>query len=365
MLEVGLGALVLVSARPAVAGPMDPSLSRLVIDAACASGAGPCEPDRAAYHKLVSQWGFALAPQASHEARTIGLAGFGIALTGAVTGIDADADYWRLGTRGEGDLGGSGARRSEPPAVLQLYSMAVRKGFGFGIEAAGSIGVVPETSLVALGADLRVALLEGMRDGFFGYLPDTSLGLGLRNATGWGELSLRTLSLELRFSRRLIAPAGFIITPWIGYQWLRIDADSALVDLTPATDPLRACGYVGANIPGMPGADGEVPDAVVASGAPPSVFDGAPICRTSGADDFGSSVSFGEADLLRHRVLLGVSYRQQVLELGLQLLTDLIRPDAAQSDAATATALRCDASGDSCAPAPRQWTLALQIGAVF
>ena len=47
----------------ASAGPMDPSLARLVVDPSCqADGAEvACVPDRAAYTKLVSQLGAALA----------------------------------------------------------------------------------------------------------------------------------------------------------------------------------------------------------------------------------------------------------------------------------------------------------------
>ena len=57
---------------------MDPALSRLVVDPSCAQQDSPaaCAPDRALYHKLVSQWGFALAPNAPYEARTTGLSGF-------------------------------------------------------------------------------------------------------------------------------------------------------------------------------------------------------------------------------------------------------------------------------------------------
>lgn len=337
---------------------MDPELSRLVVDPGCASGAAAtCLPDRAAYHKLVSQWGFAIAPQAVHEARTTGLAGFNISLLGAFTGIDSSADYWRRGTRGDA----AGAEPS-PSSFLQLYSLQVRKGFGFGIEAAGSVGVMPETRLVSFGADLRVALLEGMRHGVWRYLPDTSLGLGVREATGLGELALGTLSLDARVSRRLVAPGGYIITPWLGYQWLSIDARSSLVDLTPGIDPLDTCGFVGTNVPG-----GDRTEAEPLTGAGPSTFDAAPLCRSGAASggDFANTVSFGEAEVQRHRVLLGVSYQQELVLLGLELITDLVRPDAAQGDEAVATLLRCDARGEGCRPSPRQWTLALQLGAAF
>lgn len=337
---------------------MDPALSRLVRDASCGPES-PCLADRAAYHKLVSQWGAALGPHSVREARTTGLSGFAISITGAFTGIDAAADYWRRGTQGEADQQSDGAvpGNSDPDSWLQLYSLAVQKGLGLGIEAAGSIGIIPHTRAVVFGGDLRVALLEGMRHGGFRYLPDTSIGVGLRQATGLEQLWLRTLALEARFSRQLVVPSGFIITPWVGYQWLEIDADSGLVDLTPGTDPLASCGFLGTNAPGMPG------EAEAAARA----LDGSLRCAapSPGALDYASSVSFGEAEVIRHRVLLGLSYRQEVLKVGAELITDLVRPDAAQTDDATAQALRCDAEGEGCEPSPRQWTLVVQLGAAF
>jgi hypothetical protein len=352
-------ALLPMGGAVAQARPMDPELSRLVIDPGCTSGStAVCLPDRAAYHKLVSQWGFAIAPQAVHEARTTGLGGFNVSLVAAFTAIDGSADYWRRGTQGDAADGGE----PSPSDFLQLYSLQVRKGFGFGIEAAGSVGVMPHTSLVSFGADVRVALLEGMRHGVWRYLPDTSLGVAVREATGLGELALGTLSLDARVSRPFVASGGYIISPWLGYQWLSIDARSSLVDLTPGVAPLSACGFAGTNVPGS-----DRSEAAASTGAPPNVFDGSPLCRNGvdAGNDFANTVSFGDAEVQRHRVLLGVSYRQELLVLGAELITDLLRPDAAQGDAAVAALLRCDASGADCRPSPRQWTLAMQLGAAF
>jgi hypothetical protein len=340
---------------------MDPVLSRLVLDPSCAALASPgaCVPDRALYHKLVSQWGFALAPNAPYEARTTGLSGLQVSLVGAFTAIDSGADYWRRGTRGESGqaVGADGLpQNTDPDAWLQLYSLELRKGFGFGVEAAGSLGVMPNTSLVAWGAELRVALLEGLRHGAWRYLPDTSVGVALRRATGLPELALNTLLLDARLSEPLVGPSGFIVTPWLGYQFVRISAESNWVDLSPGRDALAECGYAGPNLPGTSEALGS---------AAPAAFDGSPVCRDGSPADFANAVAFGEANVLRHRVLLGLSYRNELLRLGGELVTDLLRPDAAQTDDEVATALRCDASGNECRPSERQWTLVLQVGAAF
>lgn len=338
---------------------MDPDLGRLVVDPSCVTGEGAvCAPDRALYTKLVSQLGFALAPHPAHEARSTGLSGFDVSLEASLTGIDSAADYWQRGTRGRGR-----SAEPSPDDYLQLYALELRKGFGFGVEAAASLGVMPHTSLLSWGADLRVALLEGMRYGPWRYLPDASVGASFRRATGLGELALGTFALDARLSQPFPSSAGFIVTPWLGYQWLRIDADSEQVDLTPGVGALESCGYAGSNVPGSPGAP-EAAGATPVSGAPAGTLDGSPLCRASGVD-LANSVSFGEADVQRHRVLVGASYRREFLKVGAQIITDLLRPDAAQTDGGVARALRCDVSGANCRPSPRQWTLVLEVGASF
>lgn len=365
LLTVSLGSLA-----PANAGakPMDPALPRLVLDPACeTAGAVACVPDRAAYAKLVSQLGFALAPQSAYEARTTGLSGFQVALLGGFTAIQSSADYWKRGTQGNGGA----AENADPDAWLQLYSLEVRKGFGFGIEAAASLGVMPNTSLINWGAELRLALLEGRRTGALRYLPDTSLGVALREATGLPDLALGTLAVDARISQPLISASGFIVTPWLGYQWLRIEGNAAAVDATPERDALAECGYSGSNQPGTLDASATTAAAAprALSGAPASVYDGAPVCRNAlergAASDLANTLAFGQAEVLRQRLLLGVSYRRELLRLGAELITDLERPDAAQSDAAVASALRCDSEGVGCRPSARQWTLVLQVGAAF
>src|SRR5690348_6857383 len=95
---------------------MDPALARLVTNGSCRlpgpnggdfynplSGFNRCVPDDAGFAKLVAQYGFALAPTAMHSARTTGYGGFEIAIEGAFTSIDSDADYWKNGTQGAKD----------------------------------------------------------------------------------------------------------------------------------------------------------------------------------------------------------------------------------------------------------------------
>jgi hypothetical protein len=358
---LALASVVATFGPAALARPLDPALGQLVVDPACrTAGGGACVADRALYTKLVSQLGFAIAPHPAHDARTTGLAAFDVSLRGSLTHIDSAREYWRRGTRESAD---SASGEADVPDYLQLYALELKKGFGFGIEAAASLGVMPHSRVLTWGGDLRVALLEGMRDGLWRYLPDTSVGVALRQATGLGELELGALALDARLSRPLISTTGFIVTPWLGYQWVKIAADSAQVDLTPGVGALEACQYVGSNLPGSAGAP-DTEGATPASGAPSGTLDGSPLCRGS-SGDLANSVSFGEVDVYRHRVLFGASYHRELLLVGVQFVTDLLRPDAAQTDPAIERALRCDATGADCQPSPRQWTLVLEVGARF
>jgi hypothetical protein len=306
----------LVSAQ-AAAKPMDPALGRLSLGDC--STAGVCTPDQAAFVRLMSQWGAALLPATPHDAKSNGLSGLELSLHGAFTSIDAGADYWQRGTVGEA----TADRNADPSSFLMLYSFEARKGLGFGVEVAGNIGLMPETSLVSWGADVSLSVLEGFRRGVLGYLPDVSLGAAVREVSGLGLMELSTLALEARLSKPLVIAGRHVLTPWLGYQYGFIMAESGYVDFTPARDALADPG------------------------------------------DLANDASFAPADLERQRLLIGTSYRYELAQVGAQLMTDLISPASDQNDSTDEAALSCSDSTEACRPAPRQWTLVVELGAAF
>jgi hypothetical protein len=318
-----------------------------------------CTADQAAFVRLMSQWGFALLPSSAHAARTSGQRGFELSLNAAFTNVDASASYWQLGTQGARDeqTQVSTTRNADPDDWLQLYSFELRKGFGYGIEAAGSLGVMPHTSLLSWGADVSVAVLEGFRQGPLGYVPDLSLGAALREVSGLGLLELSTLALEARVSKPLAVAGQHVFTPWLGYQFSWVFAESGPVDLTPALDALAECGYRGANLPSA-AEPGE-------AASPAGPYDGRPLCDNPSSIDFANDVGFARAAIRRQRVLLGMSYRYELAKLSAQLITDLLSPASAQGNAAVRAALECEGSTEPCKAASRQWTFAVQLGAAF
>jgi len=345
---------------------MDPALERLTIDpvtqqpsGACHPGgqwndkpkrdgtSTACSPDHAAFKRLMSQYAFAFAPTAMHSARTTGYGGFHLSLEADYTSISSDKSYWKQGTQGAVDPsnGSSSTENGSPQSLLQLYSLKFRKSFGFGLEITGIVGFMPKTSIISGGSDVRLSLLEGFRTGVGGILPDVAVGGGVRTITGTPQFQLTVAALDAQISKPLPIQDSMVLTPYIGYQYLWIFADSGLIDLTPGTDALRYCNYAGQNVPGNTDPDSSKPS-----------DNGQPICKGGSPLDFNNNVVFKPARLERHRLIFGLSYRYEMVMLGTQFLIDAVPPADAQNDSADKDALKDEA---------RQYTLSFELGAMF
>jgi hypothetical protein len=359
---------------------MDPAIERLVLDPACRTAAngvgryaddpanlarlesGPgrrrwCAPDHAAFKQLVNQLGFAFAPTAMHSARTTGFGGFHLSIEGAFTEIDDGKRYWKQGTRGPTDANTNEAstQNLNPQDFLQLYSLKLRKSFGFGLEITAAVGFMPETSILSGGGDLRLSLLEGFRSGIPGILPDIAVGGGVRTITGTPQFQLTVAGLDAQVSKPLPIADSSIITPWVGFQYIWIFGDSGLVDLTPATDPIGYCNFSGIDVPGND--DPTKP-----------VNEGQPVCNGGSPLDFNNNVVFDNVRLERQRLLFGVSYRYEMVMIAGQFITDIVDPADAQAGNDTTRVPEQDEpvpDEELLEDAPRQWTIVLEVGAMF
>lgn len=339
-------------ASEAAADSMDPALERLTFDRAtggpCSAAPGQggllqCAPDNASWFRLVNQLGFAIAPTAMHPARTTGYGGFVLSIEGAFTKIDSDASYWREGTRGTHDAGSKkySIRNTSPDSMLQVYMLKLRKGFPFGFELTGNVGYLANTSIMAGGADLRWSILEGFRTDALGILPDIAVGGSVRFTTGTPQMNLTVAGVDTQISKPLpIADSG-VLTPYVGYQWIKIFGDTGLIDATPNTDPLGYCGYQGPNQPGTPNAK--------------EPYNGQPVCDGGSASDFNNTFVFDSARISRHRILAGMNYRYEMLWVAGHFITDAVGPADANSGP-EAAALE---------GTPKQWTLAAEVGIAF
>jgi hypothetical protein len=298
-----------------------------------------CQPNNLAFQNLVSELGFAIAPTALHPARTTGFGGFEFGIEASYTKINQDASaggiqYWHLGTQGAVDpTTGQNQQNLSPDSILQVYSLKARKGFPLGFEVIGDVSYIANTVMWTAGGDVRWALMEGFRTGWPAYLPDVSVGGGVRTLTGTSKFSLTTVGIDAQISKPITLGDTSVITPFVGYQRLYIFGDSNTVDLTPNTDALKACGYTG-NDPH--------------TGEPVCVHN-VPGTTSSNNLDFNNNATFSSVRTDRHRGMFGLNYRYEVLYLAGQFLIDLTSPDA-ENPGLTPT---------------RQWTLSFEAGVYF
>ena len=218
---------ILLAAAPAAADDMDPAIGRFILEDSCrigraADGVGAyynpisdfnrCRINNMAFAKLINQLGSAVAPTASHAARTTGFGGFKIALEAAYTTIDNDADYWQRGTEGPIDpsLNQGSIRNNNPDGVLQMYNLKLAKGFPFGLELVANFGYLVNTGIIAGGGDVRIAIFEGFRESVPGFIPDMGIGGGVRTISGTPEFKLTVVSLDAEMFK-LIHIAGMVI----------------------------------------------------------------------------------------------------------------------------------------------------------
>lgn len=279
-----------------------------------------CLPDNASFRNMVSELGFAIAPNAFYPARTTGIGGFAVSIEASYTKISSGrtadetggrAPYWRLGTQGSQDPNTKQFSNinNSPDSIIQIYAIKARKGLPLGFEIAGSLGTIANTSLWVGGGDLRWSLMEGFRTGALGLLPDVSIGGGVRTLSGTSKFYLTTVALDVKISKPITLQDSSQLIPTLGYQRVVIFGDSNVIDATPNVDALQVCGSEG-------------PDPVT----------GAPRCRNklpNGNDnnvDFSNSFTFQKVRVHRHRGIAGLNYRYELIWLGSQIAFDITEP---------------------------------------
>tara|TARA_B100001750_G_scaffold219681_1_gene206747 strand:- start:5789 stop:6760 length:972 start_codon:yes stop_codon:yes gene_type:complete len=301
VLAVAVLAVALLGGATARADDMDPALYRLRID----GGDGTFSPDQAAFARLTSQLGFAVAAPVTTGAATTGTQGFYVGFETSIASIDDGADYWRLGTEGNG---GADENRFVNGSLVSSR-LHVRKGLPFGIEIGLEGGHFYDSSLWVWGADLKIAILEGFREGWQAILPDIAVRGTVRSLAGARDLQLTVPSFDVIVSKRLVLGKVLELTPMVAAQFFWIAADSEVVDLTPGTDAYAACDPVATPDPESP-----------------------PLACQGDTSDLANNRSFDELRAFRSRLALGLSGRYRYLSLGVTFHIDLLDPSNADDD---------------------------------
>jgi hypothetical protein len=351
---------VCVATRSARAAPMDPTPDRFYLnppgEANCQTAPGPgyvaCMPNNVSWSNMMSELGYAIAPTAFHPARTTGLGGFALSLEASFAHINADAtdktgtQYWHVGTRGDvnPNTNAFSGINQYPDSILQIYTVKARKGLPFGLEIAGVLGYVANTSLWVGGADLHWSVLEGFRTGILGYLPDIAVGGGVRTVGGASTFFLTTVGIDAQISKPFTLADSAVLTPYVGAQRLIIFADSTVVNLAPSVDPLKVCGYEGNNVPGNPN--------VPANGVGGS-YTGEPVCKNgaNSAAAFNNLTTLEKETIHRWRGIAGLTYKYEILYVAGQFAMDLEDPSTENANLGV--------SGS------KQWTMSFEAGVSF
>jgi len=174
----------------------------------------------------------------------------------------------------------------------------------------------------------------------------------------------------VQLSKPIAIASQSVLTPWIGYQYLWIFGDSGLIDTTPATDPVGYCQFTGPNVPGNPD-----PSKIAQNS---TAYDGQPVCAGKEGNakhsplDFNNNVVFNNARLERQRGMIGLSYRYEMVALGMEFITDLVYPadaqvgtDTVQMPTGQKGQLKDVTDADALAAVKRQWSLVFEVGAMF
>ena len=105
-------------------------------------------------------------------------------------------------------------------------------------------------------------------------------------------------------------------------------------------------------------------------------YSGQPVCNGGSSQDFNNNVVFDKARLERHRLILGMNYRYEMVILGVHFITDITDPGDAQvggnstqvsssDDDVTISDTTEVSDKDLLANEQRQWTLVVQLGTMF
>ncbi len=170
---------------------------------------------QSAYQRVVKQLGMTIANTPLGAPETLGISGFGVALTNTVGFIDTSADSapWRRVHE-----------EADPSRALWVPGLTVRKGLPMSLEAGASLGYIAFSRQTQFGGWGRVGLIEG-----YTKLPDVALQVGYSGYVGNTELALGVMDTSLSLGKtfpfgRLVGINTASVAPYAGVGLYRIRA---------------------------------------------------------------------------------------------------------------------------------------------
>lgn len=260
------------------------------------TGYAQCYADNEAFANLMNELGGVLAPALLAPAGTIGYNGLYLGyehtLTNVNGGSTAGQRYWGRGTEGS-------PMRMRTPGVMFVSRFHARKGFPMGFELGLQGSYLHDSSMVALGLDIRWAPFEGFRQSWGQFLPDLAFRGAVNTLAANSQAYLTVITVDASISKAFTLGGQMTLTPYGGAAAMMIFGDSAVVDATP----LRS-------------SYGECQRRVITYGTNPDGSANSRLeCRSGGgtpamvANDSQNELVFSAARILRWRGFLGARLR--------------------------------------------------------
>jgi len=181
---------------------------------------------QARFHRLASTLGLAFVPPFEDAAATTGQSGFEFGISSSQVVLRIPADAWpTMETQASG----------APPGVLILPAVTLRKGLGGSLELGAGVQWLANSQMVALSAQLRWAVVEGIENA-----PDLALRAWGTRVLGSRELDLGAAGADALVSKSFGLFGMMKVQPYGSFGLAMVNAFSTMVDFKPtAQDPSR------------------------------------------------------------------------------------------------------------------------------
>ena len=170
------------------------------------------------FESLATELGILMSPKMMATADTLGEAGFEFGLATSFTTINNTEEYWQVVNDGD------------PDSVMNTIQLQVRKGLPFGMEIGATLTQLAASKMMHINGMFAISLNEGVWKA-----PDITLRFFGGRLAGVGELNLSTAGGDAVMSKEFSLDGVGTMTPYAGYEFLYVNANTKLIDPTPST----------------------------------------------------------------------------------------------------------------------------------
>lgn len=181
------------------------------------------------FRALSNELAIALAPRPLQPAETLGASGFEFSIANSLTSVSNKAAYWQ----GQPGMPIFDAPLRHRTVLQNLWTptLHLRKGLPFSTEFGVQASYLAFTELFMLGGEFKIALHES----YYRWLPAISARIAAARLVGSSQLSLFSVEGDAIASYTVGVGGMTRLTPYMGYGQLRVNAESSVLDATPAT----------------------------------------------------------------------------------------------------------------------------------